>query len=50
MGNFLSGQRPLPRPMGIVVYLTLEKDSLNQVKLLSTEYVLTYVHLSKQMS
>ncbi len=49
MGNFLSGQRPLPRPMGIVVYLTLEKDSLNQVKLLSTEYMLTYVHLSKQI-
>ncbi|MFN3387060.1 MAG: CapA family protein [Candidatus Thermochlorobacter sp.] len=47
MGNFLSGQRPLPRPMGIVVYLTLEKDSLNQVRLLSTEYALTYVHLTK---
>lgn len=47
MGNFLSGQRPLPRPMGIIVYLKLEKDSLAQVNLTSTEYALTYVHLAK---
>lgn len=48
MGNFLSGQRPLPRPMGIIVYLTLEKDSVGTVHLRHTDYVLTYVHLTKE--
>ncbi|MCS7013758.1 MAG: CapA family protein [Chloroherpetonaceae bacterium] len=48
MGNFLSNQRQLPRPMGIIVYLTLEKDSAGTVHLRNTEYVLTYVHLTKR--
>ncbi len=48
MGNFISGQRPIPRETGVIVWLDFEKNATtNAVSIGATAFTPTYIHKTR---